>query len=143
MIRRQPRSPRTVTHFPYTTLFRSVFRWQVAQEDHRVPAREKCHKDWTAAGTDTLGVLFTGCHAEYLQPDAYYVNSREADRRIRPLALKAAVTWLQNATPLPGGELRAVIAGCGESSIEEYRIGFSTRQSNEVVYGCIWLVQIG
>src|SRR3546814_2281260 len=101
-----------------------VFRGQVAQEDQCFPSREQCHKDWTAAGTDTLGVLFTGCHAEYLQPDAYYVNSREADRRIRPLALKAAVTWLQNATPLPGGELRAVIAGCGESSIEEYRIGF-------------------
>src|SRR3546814_11073805 len=32
------------------------------------------------------------------------------------------------------------LAGCGESSIEEYRIGFSTRQSNEVVYGCIWPV---
>src|SRR3546814_13239145 len=80
------------------------FRWQVAKEDHRFPSREQCHKDWTAAGTDTLGVLFTGCHAEYLQPDAYYVNSREADRRIRPLALKAAVTWLQKATPLPGGE---------------------------------------
>src|SRR3546814_5326505 len=74
MVRRPPRSTRTDTLFPYTTLFRS------------------------------------------------------------------AVTGLQNATPLPGGELRAVIAGCGESSIEEYRIGFSTRQSNEVVYGCIWPV---
>src|SRR3546814_9436510 len=75
-----------------------VFRWQVAQEDHRFPSREQCHKDWTAAGTDTLGVLFTGCHAEYLQPDAYYVNSREADRRIRPLALKAAVTKSEEHT---------------------------------------------
>src|SRR5690606_14815269 len=28
--------------------------------------------------------------------------------------------------------------GCGESIIEEYRIGFSTRQSTDVIYGCIW-----
>jgi hypothetical protein len=77
---------------------------------------------------------------EYLQPDAYYTNSREADRRIRPLALKAAVTWLQTAARLPGDELRAVIAACGDTVVEEFRIGFSTRTSNEVVYGCIWPV---
>lgn len=118
----------------------AVFRWQVRQEDHGFPSRQQCHDDWSAACADTLAALFTGCHVEYLQPDAYYVNSREADRRIRPLALKAAVTWLQTAAHLSGGDLRAVIAGCGESSVEEYRIGFSTRLSNEVVYGCIWPV---
>lgn len=118
----------------------ALFRWQVRQEDDSFPSRQQCHDDWAAACADILAALFTGCHVEYLQADAYYVNSREADRRIRPLALKAAVTWLQTAAHLPGGELRAVIAGCGESSIEEYRIGFSTRVSNEVVYGCIWPV---
>ncbi len=117
-----------------------LFRWQVAQDEQSFPTREQCHEAWSQAAAQILTPVFTGCQIEYLQPDAYYVNSREADRRIRPLALQAAVTWLHTAAHLPGAELRAVIAGCGESSIEEYRIGFSTRQSNEVIYGCIWPV---
>ncbi|MBF6617065.1 MAG: DUF2863 family protein [Candidimonas sp.] len=118
----------------------AVFRWQTNPDDAGALPRQQCLDAWIDDCSITLGPLFTGCQVEYLQPDAYYVNSREADRRIRPLALRAAVTWLQTAAHLPGGDLRAVIAGCGEASIEEYRIGFSTRQSNEVVYGCIWPV---
>ncbi|NYT44665.1 DUF2863 family protein [Alcaligenaceae bacterium] len=118
----------------------AVFRWQANPDEAGAQTRQQCLDAWIDDCSITLGPLFTGCQVEYLQPDAYYVNSREADRRIRPLALRAAVTWLQTAANLPGDELRAVIAGCGEASIEEYRIGFSTRQSNEVVYGCIWPV---
>src|SRR5690606_29785137 len=62
----------------------------------------------------------------------------DADRRIRPLALKAAATWLQTAAGLPGNQLRATIVACGASSVEEYRIGFSTSQGIDVIYGCIW-----
>lgn len=117
----------------------AIFRWQT-KLDKTYITRQQCLDDWIQGSSATLVPLFTGCHVEYLQPDAYYANSREADRRIRPLALKAAVTWLQTAAHMPGAELRAVIAGCGETAIEEYRIGFSTKQSNEVVYGCIWPV---
>ncbi|TKR54078.1 DUF2863 family protein [Allopusillimonas ginsengisoli] len=117
-----------------------LFQWQVRQSDDGYPSRESCRDHWIKAAGHILATTFTGCQVEYLQPDAYYVNSREADRRIRPLALKAAVTWLQNAIQVPGTELRAVIAGCGESVTEEYRVGFSTRNSNEVIYGCIWPV---
>lgn len=118
----------------------ALFRWQTAQAEDALTARERCKADWTEAAGQLLNPLFTGCQVEYLQPEAYYVNGREADRRIRPLALKAAVTWLQSAVNLPGSDLRAIIAGCGESAIEEYRVGFSTRQSNDVIYGCIWPV---
>jgi hypothetical protein len=117
-----------------------VFRWQMPVDAKPFLKREDCLAGWIESSSATIGPLFTGCHMEYLQPDAYYTNSREADRRIRPLALKAAVTWLQSAAHLPGDELRAVIAACGESVVEEFRIGFSTRTSNEVVYGCIWPV---
>ncbi|NYT59160.1 DUF2863 family protein [Alcaligenaceae bacterium] len=117
-----------------------LFRWQIKQDANTFISRQQCHEDWAHGSATILAPLFTGCHVEFLQPDAYYVNSREADRRIRPLALKAAVTWLQSAAQLSGGELLAVIAGCGDSGIEEYRIGFSPRQSNEVIYGCIWPV---
>ncbi|WP_233582908.1 DUF2863 family protein [Candidimonas sp. SYP-B2681] len=117
----------------------AVFRWQKPQDD-AIVIRQACQQAWEDSSSEVFTPMFTGCHIEYLQPDAYYMNSREADRRIRPLALKAAVTWLQTAAHLPGDDLRAVIAACGATAIEEYRVGFSTRQSNEVVYGCIWPV---
>ncbi len=113
-----------------------LFRWQ--NDGAEAPTRAQCFEDWVRDASNLISPMFTGCTVEYLHPDAYYVNSREADRRIRPLALKAAVTWLQTAAGLPGDSLRATIAGAGESIIEEYRIGFSTRQSTEVIYGCIW-----
>ena len=116
-----------------------LFRWQEGAPDSPV-GREQCYEAWQAACAQVLPAMFTGCSIEYLQPDAYYISSREADRRIRPLALKAAATWLQAAAGLPGNQLRATIVACGESSIEEYRIGFSTGQNADVIYGCIWPV---
>ena len=114
-----------------------LFRWQNDSAETPI-TREQCLQEWTQACTATVAPMFTGCTIEYLQPDAYYVNNREADRRIRPLALKAAVTWLQTVAHLPGNELRATIAACGDSVVEEYRVGFSTRNNNDVIYGSIW-----
>lgn len=116
----------------------ALFRWQ---QDNAEPAlRDQCFQDWAQAYAQAIGPLFTGCTVEYLHPDAYYSNSREADRRIRPLALKAAITWLHTAAGLAPTELRATIAGCGEEMAEEFRVGFSTRHSNDVIYGCVWPV---
>ncbi|HEU0229847.1 MAG TPA: DUF2863 family protein [Burkholderiaceae bacterium] len=115
-----------------------LFRWQADAPD--TPTREQCLQAWTHECAETLGTLFTGCTLEYMLPDAYYVNSREADRRVRPLALRAAVTWLHTAVGLPPSDVRATIVGCGDSVPEEFRVGFSTRQSNDVIYGCVWPV---
>ena len=71
-------------------------------------------------------------------PDAYYVSNREADRRIRPLSVKSAVVWLEGALQLEASQLRAVIVGCGERTVEEYRIGFTQKNQTEVIYGCLW-----
>lgn len=116
-----------------------LFRWQT-DSGNIVSVREKYHTAWANTASKSLATLFTGCQAEYLLPDAFYNNNREADQRIRPMALKAAVTWLQTAADLPPSELRAVIVGCGETTTQEYRVGFSTLDSNNVVYGCIWPV---
>ena len=35
-------------------------------------------------------------------------------------------------------ELRAVVAGFGERRIDEYRVGFTRRASNDVIYGVVW-----
>ena len=66
------------------------------------------------------------------------MSNREADRRVRPLSLRAAISWLEGAVNLEASQLRAVVAGCGESRIDEYRIGFTARNSNDVYYGCVW-----
>ncbi|TAM06924.1 MAG: DUF2863 family protein [Pusillimonas sp.] len=115
-----------------------LFRWQDDTTANTAATRTQCLENWTQACASILTPLFTGCTVEYLLPDAYYVNSREADKHIRPLALKAAVTWLQTVAHLPGDKLRATIAACGEKTLEEYRVGFSTQHSNEVIYGSIW-----
>src|SRR5690606_40991752 len=102
--------------------------------------REQALKDWTDQVNQLLGTLVTGCKTEVLLPDAFYTTNREAARRIRPMALRAAVTWPQTAANLPGEDLRAAIVACGQTGVEEFRIGFSPRMSNDVIYGCVWPV---
>ena len=79
-----------------------------------------------------------GCQFEALLPDAYFANAREADRRIRPITLHAAIAFLVGALKLAASELRAVIAGFGDSQVDEYRIAFTEKTSNEVVHGVVW-----
>ena len=112
-----------------------LFRWQHNQNS---PTRADCFEAWRQAAEPLLDKFFTGCSIQCLQPDAYYVNNREADRRMRPLALQAAVTWLQNVAGLRGSALRATIVASGQTVPEEYRIGFTAQQSNQVIYGCMW-----
>ncbi|WP_459614861.1 DUF2863 family protein [Bordetella sp. 2513F-2] len=114
-----------------------IFRWQEHPEDP-ASSRQACLEQWVAQAQPTLATLLPGCGIECLLPDAYYVSNRDADRQVRPLALRAAVTWLEGAVGLAPAQLRAVVAGCGESQIEEYRIGFTARNSNDVYYGCVW-----
>jgi len=114
-----------------------LFRWQMQSDDNLV-TREQRHETWVEACQPVLSPLFTGCHVDFLPVDAYYSSSREADRRTRPLAIQAAVAWLQDAAQLAPSDLRATIAACGEQIAEEYRVGFCTRQNNDVIYGCVW-----
>ncbi len=116
----------------------ALFRWQDAQAERPVELREESTIRWSANCARLLDPVFTGCQVEYLQPEAYYTSTRLADQRIRPLSLKAAVAWLQTAGHIPAKSLRAAIVACGEQGIEEYRVGFCTRENNDVIYGCVW-----
>jgi len=102
--------------------------------------RRACEEQWIAQATPVIAELLPGCGFECLLPDAYYVSNRAADRRVRPLALQAAVAWLESVLGIPTSQLRAVLAACGDEEAEEYRIGFTVRQGNDVLYGCIWPV---
>jgi len=102
--------------------------------------RRACEDAWVAQAAPVIAELLPGCGFECLLPDAYYVSNRAADRRVRPLALQAAVAWLESVLGVPSAQLRAVLAACGDEEPEEYRIGFTVRQGNDVLYGCVWPV---
>jgi hypothetical protein len=117
-----------------------IFRWQDSPPDGNA-TRESCLANWTTQTYTACTSLLPGCMFECLLPDAYYISHHDADRRIRPLALRAAIAWLESAGNLTPAQLRAVVAGCGEQEIDEYRIGFTARNSSEVIYGCVWPLQ--
>ena len=147
--------PRWPANFPETAPFLSdtryllaavavpagapVFRWQATLN----PAeRDIVLEQWKAQATPNIARLLPGCGIELLLPEAYYVACREADNRIRPVSIQAAVHYLTHALGVLPSELRAIIGDFGEESaddrVDEYRIGFLLKQIPEVVYGVVW-----
>jgi len=114
-----------------------MFRWQEAIDDPLV-ARLTSFEQWAKQTEPTIATLLPGCGIEILLPNAWYTGNREADRSVRPMSIRAAVGWLESSLHLPPDQLRAVVAGCGENQVDEYRIGFTARNQNDVVYGCVW-----
>ena len=120
-----------------------LFRWQEAQ--HQLDfekERANALAAWREQATANVARMLPGCGVELLLPEAYYVACREADKAIRPISIRAAVHYLTNTLDLEASDLRAVIAGFGEEAadgqVDEYRVGFTLRQSAEVVYGIVW-----
>ena len=120
-----------------------LFRWQEPQHQLNFSAvRASALEAWREQGTANVTRLLPGCGVELLLPEAYYVACREADKMIRPVSIRAAVHYLTNTLDVEASDLRAVIAGFGEEptdgQVDEYRVGFTLRQSAEVVYGIVW-----
>ncbi len=114
-----------------------VFRWQEADAgDHagRVP----CLEAWIAQARPTIEPLLPGCGFECLLPDAYHINLRESDRRVRPYSIRAAVHYLTHALDIEPSDIKATVAGFGHERLDEYRIGLSIRDEDEVAHGIVW-----
>ena len=118
-----------------------LFHWQETDDDaprgQRIE-RGRCLDTWRDQVGPTLAHVFAGCEFECLLPDAYHSACRDADERIRPHTIRTAVRYLEDTLHTPAAELRAVIGGFGEQHIDEYRIGFTRRGSNDVLYGVVW-----
>ena len=114
----------------------AVFRWQEDASGHA--GRAGSLEQWIAQARPTISKLLPGCVYECLLPDAYYVNCRESDRRVRPFGIRAAVAFLENALKVKAADLCAVVAGFGEERIDEYRISFMRRDESEVAHGVVW-----
>lgn len=112
-----------------------IFRWQEVDEKM---SRADCLEHWIAQCRPSLSKLLPGCTFECLLPDAYFVNARESDRRVRPYAIRAGVAFLESALKTTAPELHAIVSGVGEAEIEEYRVAFTLRNSDEVLHGTVW-----
>jgi hypothetical protein len=115
----------------------ALFRWQEEDNGVRIE-RGQCLEQWINQGGANLAPVLPGCEFECLLPDAYYSACRDADERIRPHSVRTAVRYLEDTIGSTPQDLRAVIGGFGEQRIDEYRIGFTRRGSNDVLYGVVW-----
>jgi len=114
-----------------------MFRWQeLTSEPHT--SRTHCLEAWELQGRPNLESALAGCGFELLLPDAYHVNLRESDRRIRPYGIRAGVHFLTHALVLEPDGLSAAVAAFGDGDIEEYRIGISVKGRDEVIQGIVW-----
>jgi len=114
----------------------ALFRWQEDASGHA--GRAGSLEQWIAQARPTIGKLLPGCVFECLLPDAYYVNCRESDRRVRPFGIRAAVAFLENALKVKPADLQATVAGFGEERVDEYRVAFSLSGDSEVAHGVVW-----
>lgn len=119
------------------------FRWQLGNQlQNFSAARDAALAQWKTQATPNIERLLPGCGVELMLPEAYYVACREADKAIRPISIRAAVHFLTHALSTSADQLRAVVAGFGEElsegQVEEYRVGFTLRNSDEVLYGIVW-----
>jgi hypothetical protein len=115
----------------------ALFRWQEEENGARIE-RGQCLEQWSAQGGANLSTVLPGCEFECLLPDAYYSACRDADEQIRPHTVRTAVRYLSDTIDAKPQDLRAVVAGFGERRVDEYRIAFTRRGSNDVIYGVVW-----
>jgi hypothetical protein len=110
-----------------------MFRWQEADGDGTEAFRQ-----WAKQGGDALRPLLPACALEFMPVLAFHAAVRDADRASRPWSLRSAVAFLQTVLNQPAAELRAVVAPFHDRQLEEYRVGFTLRNSSEVVHGVVW-----
>ncbi|ENO89611.1 DUF2863 family protein [Thauera linaloolentis] len=111
----------------------AIFRWQ-EKDGSRDAAREQ----WRVQGGACLAPLLPGCAVDLVLPEPYFAASRSADKDSRPYSVRASVAYLGTALETPAANLRAVIAPFWDRNLEEYRVGFTVRNSDQVVHGVVW-----
>ena len=111
-----------------------IFRWNEADN----VTRESALKEWIKQGNPSLEPLLTGCAFQSVLADAYHAACRMGDMASRPYSLRASVAFLQTTLGKPAESLRAIIGGFHEKRLEEYRIGFGPRNSDEIYHGVVW-----
>jgi len=111
----------------------ALFHWQ--EEDG---SRDAAREQWRLQGGACLAPLLPGCAIDLVLPESYFAASRAADKDSRPYSVRASVAYLGTALETPAANLRAVIAPFWDRELEEYRIGFTTHDSDQFCHGVVW-----
>lgn len=111
-----------------------LFAWQESARS----TRDQALAQWRSQGGACLAPLLPGCALEVVLPEAFFAASRQADEASRPYAIQASVAYLGTTLESPASQLRAVIAPFHDRHLEEYRIGFTLREKDDVVHGVVW-----
>jgi hypothetical protein len=116
------------------------FKWQehVNGRDGEFISRDACAAVWEKQCRALFAKLLPACEFDCLLPDAFFAASREADRRVRPHALRAGVAFIVDALKIAPSAIRAVIASIGDPELLEYRVSFVPRDQHDVVHGAVW-----
>lgn len=120
-----------------------LFRWQAQENQSDVSAAQQhALTQWRLQATPTIERLLPGCGIELLLPESYYVACREADKKVRPASIRAAVHYLTQTLGIEPQGISAIIGNFSEEPnegrIDEYRISFSLHQQPDVIYGIVW-----
>ena len=101
-------------------------------------SRSDCLAQWVEHSKTALATLIPGASFECGLPDAFFPNCRECDKRVRPYMITSAVDHLEAALATSREQLYAIIAGVGDTQVDEYRVAFALRNTGEVINGMIW-----
>jgi hypothetical protein len=101
-------------------------------------ARQACLSAWRAQGGAAVQSMLIGFPHELTLPRTFFAACRDADLSSRAFSIGASVAYLEAVTHETPNKLTAVIGGCWGNGIEEYRIGFSIGDEEDVVHGTIW-----
>jgi len=111
----------------------AIFRWQIGDTP-----RDQVLQQWAQVSQSALAPLLPACAFECMLPRAYYVACRDADRSARPFSIRASVAFLATTLGISPNALTAVVGGCYNRQLEEFRIGFTVGQEKEVIHGVVW-----
>lgn len=126
---------------------KAMFRWQTdgwgAGRRSDVGSGVKSGKDeilepWHGEAAEAMRPLFQGCAFEVLNPEGFFSAWRMADRLARPYAMRATVDFLHSSLNISPARLRAIVAPFYDQWLEEYRISFTLKERDDVLYGLVW-----